>query len=62
MTVPTFTPDQIRDLRKKLGLNQAKFGLLVGASQQLVSEWETAILRPSRYDHISTLLYLGAES
>ena len=37
---PDMTPTQIRALRKRLGLNCAQFGALVGVSGRTVEDWE----------------------
>lgn len=39
----------IKKLRKNLGLNQAKFGDLLGAHPMTVSKWERDELKPSDY-------------
>lgn len=43
------TPDEIRQLRKRVGLNQTDFGNVMGASQVAVSEWESGGRRPSAH-------------
>jgi len=44
----TPTPDRIKQLRKALKLNTAKFGALVGVSGRTVESWEQGLRRPSR--------------
>jgi transcriptional regulator with XRE-family HTH domain len=41
------TPEEIRALRKRVGLNQTDFGDVVGVSQMTVSDWENGAMRPS---------------
>lgn len=42
------TPDQIRALRKRLGLNCAGFGALIGVSGRTVEDWEQGRKKPSK--------------
>lgn len=42
------TPTQIRALRKRLGLNCADFGELVGVSGRTVEDWEQGRRVPSK--------------
>ena len=39
-------PDEIRELRYKLGLNQTEFADLVGTTQTQVSRWELGKNKP----------------
>ena len=41
-----FSPKGLKTLRARLGLSAAEFGLLVGASGQSVSKWETGKTLP----------------
>lgn len=41
------TPDQIRALRKRLGLNCADFGALIGVSGRTVEDWEQGRRKPT---------------
>jgi len=40
------TPNQIKDLRDRLRLSQAKFAYLVGAAVGTISRWETGVAIP----------------
>ena len=39
-------PDDVRDLRRKLGITQQALAETLGVRQQTVSEWETGLYRP----------------
>lgn len=41
------SPDQIRALRRRLGLNCANFGALIGVSGRTVEDWEQGRRTPS---------------
>ncbi|MEC4682534.1 MAG: helix-turn-helix domain-containing protein [Nitrospirota bacterium] len=43
------TGEEIRDIRKSLGLTQSELGQLVGAHGMTVSKWELNILVPTAY-------------
>lgn len=43
----TYTPDKIKTLRERLGLNQTEAGEKVGVSQNLWSAWERGTRTPS---------------
>jgi putative transcriptional regulator len=40
------TPEWIKQLRLRLGLNQAQFGKKVGVAQNTVAQWENGQTRP----------------
>lgn len=42
-------PQQLVDLRKKLGLSQAQLAQLLGVHALTVSKWERGLLQPSPY-------------
>lgn len=44
---PTFTPEEIRAMRKTLGMNQTDFGAVIGVGYQAVSDWERGVKDPS---------------
>ena len=41
------TPEQIIELRRRLGLNQTAFAALVGCTQAAVSMWEEGLRTPT---------------
>lgn len=41
------TPEQITELRRRLGLNQTAFAALVGCTQAAVSRWEEGLRTPT---------------
>lgn len=43
------TPDEIRDLRTRLGLSQAQFAARLGVSVNTVARWEQCSRRPGPY-------------
>lgn len=43
------TPDEIRELRLKMGLTQTEFGKLIDAPQLMVSRWERNVYRPNKF-------------
>ncbi len=42
-----WTPERIRQLRQRLGLDQAHFARLLGVDPRTVSRWETGAVKPS---------------
>jgi putative transcriptional regulator len=44
---PQFSPADVHRLRDKLGMSQALFAKLLGASCKLVEAWETGTRKPS---------------
>lgn len=49
------TPQNIKDLRKKMGLSQTEFGRLVGVSWVTVLRWERGKTVPTSEAHIRAL-------
>jgi len=47
MPVPDYKPQQIRDIRVRLGLTQVLMGGIVGVSTKTVEAWEIGYRRPS---------------
>lgn len=45
--MPTYTPQDIRSIRKRLRLTQQEFGQLLGCSAKTVSSWESGYRNPS---------------
>lgn len=45
--MPTYTPLDIRSIRKRLRLTQQEFGQLLGCSVKTVSSWESGYRNPS---------------
>lgn len=45
--MPTYTPQDIRSIRKRLRLTQQEFGQLLGCSVKTVSSWESGYRNPS---------------
>ncbi|MCM1226434.1 MAG: helix-turn-helix domain-containing protein [Clostridium sp.] len=45
--VPELTVDEIKTIRKSVGLTQAKFAEVLGISPRTVASWEIGINRPS---------------
>ena len=45
--MPTYTPQDIRNIRKRLHLTQQEFGRLIGCSAKTVSSWESGYRNPS---------------
>lgn len=45
--MPTYTPQDIRSIRKRLHLTQQEFGQLLGCSVKTVSSWESGYRNPS---------------
>ena len=41
------TPESIRELRRRLGLNQTAFAALLGVSQSAVNRWELGKRKPT---------------
>ena len=41
------TPTEIKQIRKKTGLNAEKFGALVGVGKKTVEAWEQGVRNPS---------------
>lgn len=41
------TPEQIIELRRRLGLNQTAFAALIGCTQAAVSRWEEGLRTPT---------------
>lgn len=50
--------DEIRFLRKELGLSQKRLADLLGSTEQTVSLWERRGRIPKSYDRLIRLLYL----
>jgi DNA-binding transcriptional regulator YiaG len=44
-----FTPEKIRELRKRLGMNSTQFATLLGVTTNTVARWEIGDRHP-RYD------------
>lgn len=42
------TPDQVRGVRRELGLSQAAFAELIGVSPRAVKYWESGQRNPSK--------------
>mgnify|MGYP000967480562 CR=1 FL=1 len=51
--------DELRFLRKELGLSQARLGLIVGASEQTVSLWERRGRIPVSIQRLVKFIYLA---
>lgn len=49
--------NNIREFRKKLGLNQSQLGKRIGVSKNVVSAWKCGYYEPSLY-HVCLLLTL----
>jgi putative transcriptional regulator len=47
MPVPEYKPQQIKDIRARLGLTQGLFGGIVGVSTKTVEAWEVGYRKPS---------------
>jgi len=47
MPIPTYAPQEIRDIRLRLGLTQGLMGGIVGVSTKTVEAWEVGYRRPS---------------
>lgn len=45
--MPTYTPQDIRSIRKRLRLTQQEFGQLLGCSAKTASSWESGYRNPS---------------
>ena len=45
--VPNYDPQQIRDIRVKLGLTQGLMGGIIGVSPKTIEAWEAGFRRPS---------------
>ena len=45
--IPVYAPQQIRDIRMRLGLTQGLLGGIVGVSTKTVEAWEIGYRRPS---------------
>ena len=45
--VPNYAPEQIKDIRAKLGLTQGLMGGIVGVSPKTIEAWEIGFRRPS---------------
>jgi len=43
----TFTPELIRDVRKRAGLSQTEFANILGTRQATISDWERGMSEPS---------------
>ena len=57
-----FTPEQIRQVRKKLGITQAKFGKRVGnVTAGTVSRWEKGKMTPTQA-HFKIIAQLAAST
>lgn len=44
----TMTPDEIIDIRKRLGVSQEKFAALLGTTVVTINRWENGKVKPSR--------------
>ena len=49
-----FTPEEIRAIRKKLGLTATQFAVRIGVSENAVRRWEGGSRHP-KFDHIVKL-------
>ena len=47
LPVPEYKPQQIKDIRARLGLTQGLMGGIVGVSTKTVEAWEVGYRRPS---------------
>jgi len=47
LPVPEYKPNQIKDIRSRLGLTQVLFGGIVGVSTKTVEAWEIGYRKPS---------------
>jgi DNA-binding transcriptional regulator YiaG len=58
------TAEEIKKLRKQLGLSQESFAQLVGVSFQTINRWERGIFKPSRLavDKIASLISKNNEA
>ena len=45
--VPNYGPQQIKDIRAKLGLTQGLMGGIIGVSPKTIEAWEVGFRRPS---------------
>ena len=45
----TYTPDDIRDLRRAFGLTQVGFAAHLGVSPTIVSRWECGVYQPGSH-------------
>jgi len=45
--VPNYKPQQIKDIRAKLGLTQGLMGGIIGVSTKTIEAWEAGFRRPS---------------
>jgi len=45
--VPKYEPQQIKDIRAKLGLTQGLMGGIIGVSSKTIEAWEAGFRRPS---------------
>lgn len=45
--IPEYQPQQIKDIRTRLGLTQGLFGGIVGVSTKTVEAWEIGYRKPS---------------
>jgi DNA-binding transcriptional regulator YiaG len=55
------TPEQIREIRKALGLNTTEFGTKLGVTANTVARWELGDRHP-RYDTMRRLNELAQEA
>ncbi len=61
--VGLLTPEQIRDQRKQLDLNQEEFADQLGVAKETISRWETGALMQSRaMDNLLRLYFECAEA
>jgi DNA-binding transcriptional regulator YiaG len=42
------TPEEIQNLRRRLGLSQKDFAQLVGVAMQSISRWERGVTKPTQ--------------
>lgn len=54
------TAQEIREIRKSLGLTQAEFGQLLGAHGMTVSRWELGSLSPTAYQQALLVAFRAA--
>lgn len=47
--IKEFTPTQIKEVRRTLGMTQAEFGQYLGVGPSTVPRWELGMFRPSKY-------------
>ena len=47
LPIPEYNPQQIKNIRARLGLTQGLMGGIVGVSTKTVEAWETGYRRPS---------------